>query len=62
MSAAIRIQKEFARMTTDPPTGCSAAMADNNLYQWTASITAPEVSKLRSYSNPFMIRFELLKQ
>ena len=42
MASLKRLQKELASIQTDPPTHCSAGLADDDdMYKWTATILIP---------------------
>ena len=45
MSATKRIAREMNEMNANPPTNCTAGPEnDNNLFEWTATVTGPDDS------------------
>lgn len=44
MGTIKRINAELIEITKNPPTNCSAGIADNNIHQWQATIMGPEGS------------------
>jgi len=60
--ATKRIQKELKDLMKDPPSNCSAGPNDENIFQWTASISVPEIRLIQavyffspSYSRPITL-------
>lgn len=43
-STARRIQKELLQISNDPPSNCSAAPKDGNLFDWVSTIAGPKDS------------------
>lgn len=41
MSAITRIKKELESLEKDPPSNCSAAPEDNDMYHWSGTIIGP---------------------